>query len=254
MPRFFASCIDPQQALIIISDPEEMHHVAHVLRLKPGDEVEAVDGCGRLACGIIDSISRTKVVFKAHQVFVSPSPKGPKVILACAIPKKAKFEMILEKATELGVSEIVPMITARTEAGSKKSTMKDERFLKVILNAVKQSKRLFSPVLHPFTDFDNVLKDFAGPETLVLLPWLGGERRILQDVVQSIQPGIQRILALIGPEGDFTPQEAERAISLGAIPVTLGNNVLKVDTAAIAIASFLMLRMHCFEKELSRDL
>ncbi|MBF0122036.1 MAG: 16S rRNA (uracil(1498)-N(3))-methyltransferase [Candidatus Omnitrophica bacterium] len=240
MPRFFIPNISLKDQNIIISAADEAHHIVRVLRLKTGDDVELINGLGTLARGVITRILDHEVFIRINDCLtMKPREKG-RIILACALPKKAKFEVILEKCTELGVDEIIPMMTERTEVRPHSGGGKEERFEKVIVNASKQSKRLFFPILHPVMTFDDVLTRFASPERVVFIPWLEGNRISLKDAV-SRNPSSKDFLVLIGPEGDFTSQEVERSIERGALAVTLGDNTLKVDTAATAVVAGLRL-------------
>ena len=240
MSRFFIRKIPFQDQDMIISEADETHHLLRVLRLKPGDKVELIDGQGTLACGAISRIVGLDVSVHIQQRLTMMPKEQGRIILACALPKKAKFETILEKCTELGVDEIIPMITERTEVRPHASGGKDARFSKVIVNASKQSKRLFFPVLHPVMTFEDVLAQFISSQVAVFIPWLEGDRVPLKDAV-SASSKANNFLVLIGPEGDFTPDEVARAQKQGAVAITLGENTLKVDTAAMAVVSAIRL-------------
>ena len=157
----------------------------------------------------------------------------PVIILACAIPKESEFELIIERATELGADEIIPLRTKRTEMDLKGDRLAKmiARYHDVAVNAAKQSGRLRVPVIHPVTDLTVVLKSF--PErTTVFIPSLSGERKNILEAFKAV-PSSSRVAFLIGPEGDFTPQEYDLARARGCIGVSLGKTVLKVETAAL---------------------
>jgi len=158
--------------------------------------------------------------------------------LACAIPKKAKFETIIEKCTELGVDRIIPMITERTEfrLDNDRQDKKQKRYTAVAINAAKQCKRSVLPTVDPVTRFKDLLAKLT-PGDAPFIPCLAGERVNLLKAFE-LKKGQQQVIFFIGPEGDFTDQELQSAVKAGCIPVTLGPNTLKVDTAAItAIAA-----------------
>ncbi len=167
----------------------------------------------------------------------------PVIVLACAIPEKSKFEWIIEKATELGVDEIVPLKTKRTEMELKGDRLRRTiaRYQDVAVNAAKRSQRPRAPVIHPVTDFTSTLKFFA-KETAVFIPSLpggegeGGERKNILEAFKDV-PSPSRVAFLIGPEGDFMPREYDLARSRGCIPVSLGKTVLKVETAALVVVA-----------------
>lgn len=161
----------------------------------------------------------------------------PVIVLACAIPKKSKFELIIEKATELGVDEIIPLKTKRTEMELKGDRLQRTiaRYQDVAVNAAKRFQRSRVPVIQSIADFASTLKSFT-KETAVFIPSLaggdGGERRNIFEAFKAVPPP-SRVAFLIGPEGDFTPQEYDLARAHGCIGVSLGKTVLKVETAAL---------------------
>ncbi|NLE65095.1 MAG: 16S rRNA (uracil(1498)-N(3))-methyltransferase [Elusimicrobia bacterium] len=236
MHRAYLPLIDPSALVLKVTDPDEVHHIRDVLRLKPGAELEVVDGKGALVRASVGEADRSSLTLKVLGR-TSFTPGVMEVCLACAVPKRAKFETILEKATELGVDAIIPMITDRTEVRPRAEGSYAARWERVIVSAGKQSKRLFFPKLYPVMSFPDVLACPASGEGQVLIPWLEGERVPLKKAVDGISG--EKVLVLIGPEGDFTPEEAASAIAKGAIPVSLGEAVLRVDTAALAVLSVL---------------
>jgi 16S rRNA (uracil1498-N3)-methyltransferase len=242
MHRFYCPNTDFSPTKISISNSGEIHHLTHVLRMSKGDQLELFNGQGDEVTGTIESISALEV-----QVIIKDRRHKKKisslVILACAIPKKAKFESIIEKCTELGVDEIIPMRTARTEVILKEDRLerKNARYQTVAVNAAKQSARTTVPVVHPQRSFKEIIASFD-PKVLRIIPCLAGKRNSLKNVLEDAK-GYNKIVFLIGPEGDFTEQELSDALKAGFIPVTLGETVLKVDTAAITAVGFTRL-MH----------
>jgi 16S rRNA (uracil1498-N3)-methyltransferase len=241
MHRFYSTNVSISSRAVSIDDPDELHHLKSVLRLKLGDEVEFVNGQGLLARGILNLLTKTRAEAKIDRVETFSRKTGPRIVLACALPKKAKFEYILEKVTELGVDEIVPLVTERTEVvvGKTKAERKDQRFFRVVLNACKQSRRVWFPEIHPVMTFTDALKTFAGESNALFIPWLGGERSSLKKVFEDTSwMDVAKVVFFIGPEGDFTPQEVALAVKSGAVPLDLGEMVLKVDTAAVAVVAY----------------
>lgn len=234
MHRFFCpeSSLDSPQ--VLITDPKELHHLRNVLRLKKGDMLTVFNNQGEEATGRIDNIQPVKVTVAIESVR-KDIPDRPVIVLACAIPKKSKFESIIEKATELGVDEIIPLKTKRTEIDLKGDRLERKilRYQDVAVNAAKQSRRLRVPVIRPIADFAATLKSFA-KETTVFIPSLpeGGGRKNILEAFRAVPPP-SRVAFLIGPEGDFTPQEYDLARAHGCIGVSLGKTVLKVETAAV---------------------
>ena len=235
--RFFTPFQDTDKK-IIVKDPDEFQHLAAVLRLKVGDPLEIVNGRGWLACGIIEEISRSSAVISVREMSFVPRAPGPVLTLACAIPKKAKFETVIEKCTELGVDRIVPLITERTafSLDGERAEKRAVRFFRVVVNAAKQCKRLWFPEIRAALPFETAIQELAVPEAVLFIPWLEGERMPLSQALAA-KAGMKHAIFFIGPEGDFTPDEVKLAMDAGAVPVSLGKNVLKVDTAAIAVVA-----------------
>lgn len=210
-----------------------MHHIRDVLRLKEGDPISVFNRKGEEAAGKIRECSSRRISVEIHAVS-KVEKQAPEIVLACAIPKKSKFELIIEKATELGVDEIIPLQTQRTEINLKGDRLRAKcaRYHTVAVNAAKQSRRSHVPILHPVMDFSSAIK-FSLKDSVVFIPSLEGDRTPVLAALAR-QPSPARAAFFIGPEGDFTPEEYAEARASGCIPVSLGPHILKVDTAAVA--------------------
>ncbi len=244
MHRTYADIPLKQSTDLSIHDKIEIHHLKDVMRLKTGGRFCVFNGQGEEAECELLSISNQQMTAQVLNVRQEPKANRFHLTLACAIPKKTKFEWILEKATELGADEIIPLKTERTEIklSVDRSAKKDQRFQSVILSAAKQSRRLWIPKLHPITEFKTTLQ-WIDEQTSAYIPCLTDPR---QPLSACMKPEIlkQKILIFIGPEGDFTPDEIQAALAQGAIPVSLGKSVLRVETAAIAVLSAIQLMLH----------
>ncbi len=233
MHRFYCPHADFLFKEIAITDKDELHHLSHVLRLGVGERVVVFNAKAQEAAGRIQTSSSQKVVI-ALEAMRQSLRKTPLIILACAIPRKGKFEFIVEKVTELGADEIIPLKTCRTEVhwDNHKMKQKISRYQTIAVNAAKQSGRASVPVISPVVDLDSAIEGFD-VKTVVFMPSLTGERKnILEAFEACLSP--EKVAFLIGPEGDFTPQEYARAHQGRCLPVSLGDNVLKVETAAVA--------------------
>jgi 16S rRNA (uracil1498-N3)-methyltransferase len=221
---------------VLISDAEQLHHLKDVLRLKIDDQVMVFDGEGtRYVCRIAGLDRKQANLFIISKKDIETP--GSKITIACAIPKKAKMDEIIDKLTQLGVDTIIPMLTERVLIKpDEKKENRYERWGKIALSASEQSQRSILPVITKVTSLKELL---AGSDqySLKLIPTLEGERINIR-LVKSAD-STANILVLIGPEGDFSPQEVNQARDCGFIPVSLGQNILRVDTAAIAAASYL---------------
>lgn len=241
MRRFFLAHADFSKSPITLIDQSEIHHIKNVLRFKTGDEVCLFNDLGQEAIAVIEQISQSFVELSIKEIKIRGERITPRVILACALPKKSKFEWIIEKCTELGVAEIYPLQTKRTEVilRAEKMVSKLKRFDAVALNAAKQSQRNVRPVIHPGVLFQDLVKKEMSA-TLKIIPCLIQKRFSFYEALSNY-PQAKNVCILIGPEGDFTSQEVEMAVTAGFVPVSLGETVLKVETAAIAAMSFINL-------------
>ena len=242
MHRFLCIHLNPNAPTVEINDRWEIHHLKDVLRLKVHDKVVLFDGKGSEIDGTIISLNHQGVRVRVENLQTSVKRKTS-IAIACAIPKKAKFETIIEKCTELGIDEIIPLQTHRTEIklDIDKKEKKLRRYQTVAASAAKQCQRKFLPVIYSITDFDDAIETFINHETLPLISCLTGLRQNLCDIIKKLDNPPKRILFFIGPEGDFTADEIRRAIDAGCKAVSLGPNVLKVDTAAIAVTALTQL-------------
>ena len=203
---------------------EEFRH-AKVLRIQSGDEVNAVDGRGKLYSAIISMYKRNASITIKDIEAEEDKPKDG-IILAVAPTKNiARFEWILEKATELGVIKIIPLLCEHSE----RDQLKPERLEKIIVSAMKQCKRLWIPELAPLTDFQSML-NHPSPNKFIA-HCADQTRHSANELMKSTN------LVLIGPEGDFSDNEIELAINSGFKSLSLGANRLRTETAAISICA-----------------
>lgn len=214
----------------------EAHHCLTVLRLKTGDTVTVFDGRGHEAQCRIEAIDRNTVQLTA--LLHATTPALPfRLTLAQAIPKK-NMDWIVQKATELGVAGIQPLLSERTIVKVEaEDTGKMERWQATALEACKQCGNNWLPEIHA----PRKAKDFLtapGTFDLKLIASLQPDAQPLKKLLESA-PGAKSALILIGPEGDFTPAELSLAKSAGCLPLSLGPLVLRADTAAFYALSIL---------------
>lgn len=217
----------------------QAHHAADVLRLKPGDEVAVLDGAGgELAC-LVETVARKEVRLKVQSRTSQPPPPW-RITLVQAIPKGKLIEAIIEKATELGVWRVIPLLSQRVTIHLDGDSIehKAEKWRQTAVEAIKQCGQRWLPQVEP-------------PVTLPAL--LARPDKFDLTVVASLQPGSrhpracfppgaprpQTIRLWIGPEGDFAPEEMDAIKGAGAWPITLGPLVLRSETAATCALSVL---------------
>ncbi len=236
MHRLFINSVSLSDGKIIVSDPDKIHHAKNVLRLKIGEKINACDEKGNTYLVKIEKISAGEIILAILEKINAPQ-KRFSLAVACALPKNCKFDDIIDKLTQLGVDRIIPLKTQRVilKLGKDKAEHRMSRWGKIALSAACQSQRNAPPEIQPIQSWSQFLAK-PGEYDLKIIPTLQGESLRLRELVN--QKKTNSAVIAIGPEGDFTPEEVKSAISAGFIPVSLGDLVLRVDTAAIAAASF----------------
>jgi 16S rRNA (uracil1498-N3)-methyltransferase len=212
---------------------EEAHHATHVLRVKAGDTVNIFDGRGHEAqCRFGDAGKLTIL----QQSTTLPLPC--RITLAQAIPKK-NMDLIVQKATELGVAGIVPLVSERTIVQLDEDSKKVERWREIALESCKQCGNNWLPEIH-VPQKARAFLDAPGTFDLKLIGSLQPDSRPLKHILGTYALShLSTVLILIGPEGDFTPAELSAAQSAGCLPLSLGPLVLRADTAALYTLSIL---------------
>lgn len=241
MNRFFIAKINPLDQYIILDDPVQVHHLKNVLRIKPQEKVAVFDSLGNEYIVLVSEVQAKAVKLELKEKKPSEDP-GIKITVACAIPKNVKMDDIVDKLTQLGVECIIPLETARVivRLDKQKKLERLRRWEKISLSAIKQSQRSKSVAIKPVSEFGDVVLA-AHNFDLKLIPTLEGERKTLKGIFGDSSEKIKTVMVLIGPEGDFTPAEVTLAKKSGFLPVDLGKGVLRVDTAAVAVVSFIKL-------------
>jgi len=244
MNRFFVDKVGAAEAkdkYIILNDPEQLHHLRDVLRIKPLELVEVFDSCGNEYITVVVEIGAEAAKLEVKEKRI-PKDLGVSVTVACAIPKKVKMDDIVDKLTQLGVECIIPLETERVivRLDKQKKAERFERWKKIALSAVKQSHGSRLAQIKPVSTLEDVLSS-VDEFDLKLIPTLEGKRKTLKEAISQECKKIKKIIVLIGPEGDFAPGEIDLAKKSGFLPVSLGERVLRVDTAAIAVVSFIKL-------------
>jgi len=227
LPFFFT----PQLSVGNITlDEDTSKHMTGVLRMKTGAELLLTAGNGTKAQGIIIDDHRKRCVVRIDSVTQEPG-KVPHVCIAISLLKNtARFEWFLEKATEIGVAAIIPLMCERTE----KEAFRHDRMQAILISAMLQSQQCWLPQLHQPTPFTTVLAtNYTNKFIAHCLPQ---QKQSLYEVLKKLEG--DRIM-LIGPEGDFTPSEIDQALEKNFVPVTLGNTRLRTETAGIVAASLL---------------
>jgi len=236
MSRFFVPRGSVKGNTITVSG-DEAHHIVDVMRLKASDNVVTFDGLGREYTGVITKADKRSLVIEVKSVRESESASCARVTVIQAIPKREKIEYFIEKATELGVSVVSPVLTARTipDWSDEKKASHVERWRKLAREASKQCGRLDVPEISKITEFRDLMGDLTAKEGVKLIAALDDRAISLKTALAGFK-GAPVIIA-IGPEGDFTPEEVNMAVDHGFHIVSLGQRVLKSDTAGLFVLS-----------------
>lgn len=238
MSNFFVDCgnIDGENAYITGSD---VNHIKNVLRMREADEVKLSTGNGLIYTAEIKEFLPDRIVCKIIDCEGEISELPANIILFQGLPKKDKMELIIQKAVELGVSEIVPVLMKRTIVkleDSKKEQKKLERWRTISLTAAKQSGRAIVPIVSDFITFNEAVKRAESLE-YKLIPYeneKGMDRA--RELIKGVK-GKKSIGIFIGPEGGIAEDELELARKCGAEPISLGNRILRTETAGLALVS-----------------
>ena len=231
LPFFYISEFDPSQKEIVL-DEDTSRHVVQVLRMKEGEKLNLTDGKGNLITAeIIDDHKKhcgAKIQAVSHKL-----PATRQIKIAISLVKNTnRFEWFLEKATEIGVSEIIPLICERTE----KQKFRHDRMKGICISAMLQSQQVWLPELHEPVRFEDLMiKQFDNCLKLVT-HCIDEEKQRIDHQLLSKYPNQ---LILIGPEGDFTKQEIELALQNNFISVSLGETRLRSETAGV-VASVIL--------------
>lgn len=238
MHRFFVSPEQFGAEHPVITGPD-VKHAVKVLRLGPGDVVEILDGAGRAARARIDRAGKEDVILARLDEYTPGGEPPVKVTLVQGLAKGEKMDLVIQKATELGVAEIIPLVchrsVVRLEGG--KAAERQQRWQRVALEAAKQCRRARVPEVYRPQGLDEVL-DGIPEGAACFLPWEGEREQSFGQLLMGDNHG--RVYIFIGPEGGFEAFEVDRARQRGVVTVTLGPRILRTETAGLVCLSLIM--------------
>ena len=238
LPFFYITEYIPGQKKLVLNE-ETSRHIVQVLRMKEGEKLNLTDGKGNLINAEITEAHKKNcgVLIINSQLMPQDSRK---VTIAISLLKNTnRFEWFLEKATEIGVSEIIPLICERTE----KEKFRFERLQGISISAMLQSQQCWLPVLHEPVEFNSVIKSSTSEQKFIAHCDEGTKSKLINQL--TLPAGRQdnkstSSLILIGPEGDFTPEEIDLALQSKFEPVSLGETRLRTETAGVVAAALLL--------------
>jgi len=228
MELFFTKVIIDSVATI---SGDEFKHCVKVLRHKTGDTISFIDGRGGLYTGEIIKIGSSHCEVQVSGYTCNFAKRDYFLHIAVAPTKNLeRYEWFMEKATEIGIDELTPIIGEHSE----RKIFKPERGERIILSAVKQSLKAKVPILNPVISVKDFIKQVAQFDGIKLIAHCNEGTR---QNITSVLPKECRFLIMIGPEGDFSPSEVKLALSNGFIPVSLGESRLRTETAALTVVT-----------------
>jgi 16S rRNA (uracil1498-N3)-methyltransferase len=217
---------------------EEVKHIRKVLRLKEGDEVTVFDGLGKEFQGAIVEERLSSVVIRIENVSFSKKDSRLEATLAQSLLKGEKMDYLIQKATELGVQDIIPFLSSRSVPLLEKAKRleRHRRWERIAVEASKQCGRGIVPKIESVQDYSGMLRE-APSSALRLILW-EKEGMKLKEILGSSEEK-KKIFFVIGPEGGFSQGEIEEGKRAGFIPVTLGKRILRAETASLCFLSIL---------------
>jgi len=229
LPFFYAEELTTGTTQYVLNE-ETSKHVVQVLRMKIGEQLQLTDGKGNLFTAAIIDDNRKRCQVKIETTQQQPAAKKQISIAISLVKNNTRFEWFLEKATEIGVTEIIPLICERTE----KQSFRHDRMKGILVSAMLQSQQCWLPNLHEATKFTELIKRSAHQQKFIAHCEEDKKQPINQYINQSTDQ-----LICIGPEGDFSKEEIALALKNGFIPVALGDTRLRTETAGIVAATLL---------------
>ena len=224
MNLFYHPSILPNDTSVAF-DKDESRHIAKVLRKQIGDILHVTDGKGHFYEVELSSTHQKKCEAVVNKV-EKQEPLPYRLHMAVAPTKtNDRFETFLEKATEIGITEISPILCDHSE----RTNVKPDRYERILVSAMKQSLKAYLPTLHPTMSFKDFMNQDLNASVKGIAHCEQGEKKKLKEIVS---PGAD-VLLLVGPEGDFSSEEIQLAQAKGFLPITLGNTRLRTETAAI---------------------
>ncbi len=226
MHRFYIPLVSGDTCKL---DEEESKHCVRVLRLKENDAVEITDGKGNLFNAIIENAHPKACVLRIAEHHKESSPTWEMIIAVAPTKNMVRMEWLIEKLTEVGFTKFIPVECQTSE----RRVIKTDRLNKIAVEAMKQSGRVYLPVIEELISFEKLIKNYSQFKGQKFIPHCADGKR---STLSSVYKTGENALILIGPEGDFTKDEIELAIQNGFIPVSLNEKTLRTETAALSAA------------------
>ena len=236
LPFFYTAPI-PNGEYTTVLNEDNSKHIVQVLRMKDGEQFKLTDGKGNLYTAAISDAHKRHCSVRIINHEQKPAPTDKVCMAVSPVKNTGRFEWFLEKATEIGVSEIVPLICTRTE----KQHFRHERMNGILISAMLQSQQTWLPVLQEAIKFEKYIAQINNEAANKYIAHCDEQEKISlrEKLSQSSILDLTSSILLIGPEGDFTKEEITLALQNTFIPVTLGETRLRTETAALVAATLL---------------
>ncbi len=218
----------------------ELHHLVNVLRLREGDEITVLDGSGGVYEVLLTSCDRDAAIGEIRDRWQA-KPASVEVVLLVGLPKADKMDMVVQRSTELGACGIVPVMCRHTvlQLSAERTQQRIDRWRQIAVEASKQSHRPFFPFISDILSFEEALQNYQADLRLIFVARATQPIEELKNVLRQ-NANAKRVNVFIGPEGGLAEDEIRLALSAGAAPVSLGSNVLRTETAAIAALAIVL--------------
>ena len=234
LPFFFTEVVSSINNIIVLTE-ENSRHIVQVLRMAEGRQINITDGLGTICTAEIVEANKKKCTVKTLDTLKQIAPAKKVCIAISPVKNSSRFEWFLEKATEIGVTEIVPLICERTE----KQYLKHDRLRGILISAMLQSQQAWLPVLCEPVKFEKFVEENKSNNKFIAHCDEQNKISFKEITGQLSNQLINQSTILIGPEGDFTKDEIDFALQSNFTPVALGNTRLRTETAAVVAATLL---------------
>ncbi len=240
MRRFIIENIDPLSGTVHIRGPEA-RHICKVLRMEMGDQLIIADMKGSRYKGAVVAASPSEVMVQIIEPLPAPKPAPVEITLCQAVLKSKAMDLVVQKATELGVSCVLPFYAQRSvvRLDPKRELNKLRHWQEIARHATAQSDRDRPPKIMPLSAFQEVMEIDPDDTALKIILWEQERAMDLRAILRE-QPRHKRVIGITGPEGGFSKNEVTHASEAGFVPVSLGSRILRAETAALVLVTICM--------------
>ncbi|MFC1532995.1 16S rRNA (uracil(1498)-N(3))-methyltransferase [Thermodesulfobacteriota bacterium] len=237
MRRFLIEKITEKDGYCVITG-SEARHISRVLRMGKGDRFILMDGDGNRFEAEIESTKRKELLVILRRPLMQPPPSQVEVILCQALLKSRPMDYLIEKTSELGVNRLIPFSSERTvvRLDGKRVSERVRHWQEIARSAAKQSDRIKPAEILPPVSFEDIVNRWEKKDVLKVIMWEEEEAEGLKELIRTSPPA-RRFVGMVGPEGGFSGKEIEIARQGGFKPVSLGNRILRAETAAIILVA-----------------